>query len=56
MVAAWCTLRQDFRHFHADRIDSLQALDERYPQARRSLVRQWRQRDLGRSPRADVRR
>lgn len=50
VVAAWCTLRQDFRHFRVDRIDGLQAQNERYPQARRSLVRQWRERDLGRSP------
>lgn len=56
VVAAWCTLRQGFRHFRVDRIDSLRALDERYPPARRHLVRQWRARDLQQPPQAGVRR
>jgi predicted DNA-binding transcriptional regulator YafY len=31
LVGAWCELRQDYRHFRADRIRSLVVLDERYP-------------------------
>jgi predicted DNA-binding transcriptional regulator YafY len=29
-VAAWCELREDFRSFRVDRIQDLQALDERF--------------------------
>ena len=50
VVAAWCTLRQGFRHFRVDRISSLRVLADRYPQARRSLVRQWRELELARLP------
>ncbi len=56
VVAAWCTLREGFRHFRADRIDRLRALDDRYPQSRRSLVRQWREREQELLPRAGLRR
>src|SRR6185312_14469299 len=43
LVAAWCELRGDFRHFRADRISSLEATGAPYPRARRELARQWRQ-------------
>ena len=39
VVAAWCELRSDFRHFRVDRIASLRALDTRYPGSRFCL---WR--------------
>lgn len=42
VVAAWCELRGDFRHFRVDRLDDLRALGARYPQPRRALVRAWR--------------
>ena len=29
LLAAWCELRQDFRHFRTDRIDAAEFLDER---------------------------
>jgi predicted DNA-binding transcriptional regulator YafY len=42
LLAAWCELRQDFRHFRTDRVSKAEFLDERYP-ARRDLLRsQWR--------------
>jgi predicted DNA-binding transcriptional regulator YafY len=41
-VGAWCELRQDFRHFRADRIGHAQLLDERYPRRRHALVKDWR--------------
>ena len=44
LVAGWCELRRDFRHFRADRISSLEATGERYPRPRRELARLWRQR------------
>ena len=54
VVAVWCTLRQGFRHFRVDRIESLRVLADRYPQARRSLVRQWCDQELARLPEAGV--
>jgi predicted DNA-binding transcriptional regulator YafY/glutathione S-transferase len=41
IVAAWCELRQDFRHFRTDRIEAASA-GERYPRRRQALLRQWR--------------
>jgi predicted DNA-binding transcriptional regulator YafY len=44
MLAAWCELRDDYRHFRADRIVSAEILDMRYPRRRQELVREWRER------------
>ncbi|MGH6956440.1 MAG: helix-turn-helix transcriptional regulator, partial [Caulobacteraceae bacterium] len=42
LLAAWCELREDFRHFRTDRVFAAEFLDERYP-ARRDILRtQWR--------------
>jgi predicted DNA-binding transcriptional regulator YafY len=43
MLAAWCELRQDFRHFRADRIVAMDILSERYPQRRQVLLKSWRE-------------
>jgi predicted DNA-binding transcriptional regulator YafY len=45
MVAAWCELRGDYRHFRADRITSLSQTTIRYPRRRSVLFRQWRARE-----------
>lgn len=42
IIAAWCELRQDFRHFRTDRIVAAEFLDERYPQRPAALRAQWR--------------
>lgn len=42
VLAAWCELRQGFRHFRADRIDALTVSDIRYPARRQGLLKQWR--------------
>lgn len=42
VVAAWCELRNSFRHFRADRIGQLTPLRLRYPTRRAALVKQWR--------------
>jgi predicted DNA-binding transcriptional regulator YafY len=42
MLAAWCELRQDFRHFRLDRIASLEPTQDRYPRHRRALLQEWR--------------
>jgi predicted DNA-binding transcriptional regulator YafY len=42
VVVAWCEMRQDFRHFRADRISRLNATDLRYPRRRQVLLKEWR--------------
>jgi predicted DNA-binding transcriptional regulator YafY len=45
VLVAWCELRQDFRHFRADRITRFTALEERYPQRRAALLKAWREKE-----------
>jgi len=45
MIVAWCELRNDFRHFRADRIVSLTLEPMRYPQRRATLMKQWQARE-----------
>lgn len=42
LLAAWCELRQGFRHFRTDRIAQLIETDERLPRRRRALMKEWR--------------
>jgi predicted DNA-binding transcriptional regulator YafY len=42
VLAAWCELREGFRHFRADRIGTLTALRVRYPTRRAALIQRWR--------------
>lgn len=41
MIAAWCELRSDFRHFRIDRISSLEPTAMRYPKSRSVLLADW---------------
>jgi predicted DNA-binding transcriptional regulator YafY len=41
-VAAWCELREGFRHFRTDRIGELRPTGERYPRRRAILIADWR--------------
>lgn len=41
IVIAWCELRQDFRHFRADRIESWNDTGVGYPRRRMELLRDW---------------
>lgn len=41
VVGAWCELRRDFRHFRADRIESLEARDERFDPRGGRLMRDY---------------
>jgi predicted DNA-binding transcriptional regulator YafY len=43
VIVAWCELRQDYRHFRADRISLLAATDTRYPRRRQVLLKEWRE-------------
>jgi predicted DNA-binding transcriptional regulator YafY len=45
MVAAWCEMRKDYRHFRTDRIRSLTLMDTRYPRRRLAMLRDWRTRE-----------
>ena len=42
IVAAWCELREDFRHFRADRIRAVTETGKRYPRRRPALIAEWR--------------
>jgi predicted DNA-binding transcriptional regulator YafY len=42
LLAAWCELRQGFRHFRSDRISTLSNTGARYPTRRAVLVKTWR--------------
>jgi predicted DNA-binding transcriptional regulator YafY len=42
LLAAWCELREDFRHFRTDRVSDAEFLEERYPARRDVLRSQWR--------------
>jgi predicted DNA-binding transcriptional regulator YafY len=41
VLAAWCELRSDFRHFRVDRITEATALDEPIPGDRHKLLARW---------------
>jgi predicted DNA-binding transcriptional regulator YafY len=41
LIVAWCELRRDYRHFRADRIVSLDVLEERYPSGGGRLMAEW---------------
>ena len=43
LLAAWCELRGDYRHFRIDRIASVVATGERYATRRHVLLAAWRQ-------------
>jgi predicted DNA-binding transcriptional regulator YafY len=45
VLAAWCELRQDFRHFRTDRIATLTLIDKRYPRRRQAMLKEWRERE-----------
>jgi predicted DNA-binding transcriptional regulator YafY len=42
VVAAWCELRQGYRHFRTDRIGALTLTERRYPRRRQALLKEWR--------------
>src|SRR5690242_3808363 len=42
LLAAWCELRQDFRHFRTDRVFEAEFIAERYPARRDVLRSQWK--------------
>jgi predicted DNA-binding transcriptional regulator YafY len=43
LLAAWCELRESYRHFRTDRIVGFTEVGERYPRRRRVLIKEWRE-------------
>jgi predicted DNA-binding transcriptional regulator YafY len=52
LVSAWCELRDDFRHFRADRILDCDILDERFPVRGKDLFARWQDRFVEDDPRS----
>ncbi|RFP15309.1 YafY family transcriptional regulator [Duganella sp. BJB488] len=42
VLMCWCELRGGFRNFRSDRITDAELLDQRYPQHRQALLKEWR--------------
>jgi predicted DNA-binding transcriptional regulator YafY len=42
VIAAWCELRNGYRHFHTDRVTALTVTEKRYPRRRQVLLKEWR--------------
>ena len=42
VLAAWCEMREAFRHFRLDRIEALEPLPDRSPRPRRRLLAEYR--------------
>ena len=45
VVAGWCELREDYRHFRIDRIAAIETTDQRYPRRRAVMLKDWRTRN-----------
>jgi predicted DNA-binding transcriptional regulator YafY len=43
VIAAWCEMRKDFRHFRTDRIVRVRPTGKRYPRRRSVLMKEWRE-------------
>ncbi|KTD36773.1 transcriptional regulator [Legionella nautarum] len=43
ILAAWCEVRSEFRHFRIDRIKKLTLMNHRYPKRRQILQKEWRE-------------
>lgn len=43
LLAAWCELREGYRHFRTDRISAFTETAETYPRRRRLLIKEWRE-------------
>ncbi|MCP8939030.1 YafY family transcriptional regulator [Alsobacter sp. SYSU M60028] len=45
VLAAWCELREDFRHFRVDRIETADTLEALVPERRAALLKRWREQE-----------
>ena len=53
LLAAWCTLRNDFRSFRIDRISSYRISNQRLPKPRKTLFAEWRRSQAAQIPKSD---
>jgi predicted DNA-binding transcriptional regulator YafY len=53
LVSAWCELRDDFRHFRADRILDCDILSEKFPVRGKELFARWQDRFVEEDPRSN---
>lgn len=54
IIAAWCELRADFRHFRTDRVVEAAFLEARYTRPRPQLWGEWKRAWLDRGPRREL--
>lgn len=54
LVAAWCELRSDFRHFRTDRVTRWSATNVSFPASGSQLLQRWRAGELAAAGRAEV--
>jgi predicted DNA-binding transcriptional regulator YafY len=45
IILGWCELRQDYRHFRADRIVGMTLTGVRYPRRRHALLKAWQEKE-----------
>lgn len=50
VLAAWCELRQSYRHFRLDRMHCFSLLTDKIPYPKGYLLERWRKAILGKSP------
>ena len=43
VVATWCEMREDYRHFRVDRISAIATSGTRYPRRRNVMLKEWRE-------------
>jgi predicted DNA-binding transcriptional regulator YafY len=48
LLAAWCELRGDWRHFRLDRMQDAHVTSDQIPKSRMELLTQWRSSHVGR--------
>lgn len=53
VIAAWCELRRDFRHFRGDRLHGLETLEESFDGRHGGLLRDWLAREVDPGSRPD---
>lgn len=56
LIAAWCELRRDYRHFRVERIQSSEVLEEKFPADNGRLLSRWLALQSARSGESDRRR
>ena len=56
VLAAWCTLREDFRTFRIDGMESFELMEQKMPKSRKSLFVEWKKTETAKYRRPDAER